>query len=287
MTPWEHAPPFPEWAELQPSQPVRQGDVLSAIGQEDRWHELLVVLTADCDLARSKHGGALSCVPLLSHTDYLLIFKYENLRDSVSGRLIKQLLETYTNGTILAEPPRISHSRMGEWITEVDIASIISALKLEGQSASQFAELAEVVRRLTTATPGSITVASQLLAEAKHLLGDVKTFEKAITSVAAEFASTLRTLPGDALFLNQVSPEHTYGYVAYLRRIIEVTDNLVVRSASRIPHDARYLRISRLRSPYIYALSQQFASVFSAIGLPTEYEIARGSTLERLRNLEA
>ena len=279
---------FPEWSELHSGQPVRQGDVLAAIRHEpDAWRELLVVLTADCDLARAKHGGALSCVPLLTHGNYLLTFRFEKLRDSFSDKLTGQMLDAYcTAPTFMATSPRISRSRMREWVVEAEVASVALTLKLEGEHAARFQQFAEAFRGLVNTVPTSLDAAVRMLAEAKLILGESRTIEKCINSVANEFASSLRTLPGDALYLNEVSPEHTQGYVAYLRRIIEVREGSVVRSRSRMPHDACYLRISRLRSPYVYAMSQQFASVFSAIGLPVEYEDARDVTLERIRKLE-
>jgi predicted DNA-binding ArsR family transcriptional regulator len=124
------------------------------------------------------------------------------------------------------------------------------------------------------------------LALAKFDLGDSKTLEKSASTVASDLASTLKKLPGDALFLNEVSPEHVQGYVVYLRRVIEVNENAIVRTQARLPSDARYLRASRLRSPYVYALSQQFGAVFSAIGLPTVYESARDALITSLKIVE-
>lgn len=279
---------FPEWNEINPGQPVRQGDILSSVDTgSDPWESLIVVLTADCDLARAKHGGALSCVPLLSHVDYLLTFRFEKLCESLRDKLVGQMFETLTRSVgSPVTPPRISRARMLEWVVESDTSDVVRALRLDGTSELRFVELAKATLRLAHDRPKSIVVATRLLAEVKLILGEAKTIEKAASSIGSDFASTLKTLPGDALFLNELSPEHSQGYVAYLRRILDVRESSVVRTHSRIPHDARYLRISRLRSPYVYALSQQFASVFSAIGLPTEYENARERTLAGLKGLE-
>jgi hypothetical protein len=285
---WEDALTFPEWAELQPGSPVRQGDVLAALTPDsDSWRQLLVVLTADCDLAGSKHGGALSCVPVLTHVDYLLSYTYERLRGALLERLVRELLEVHIKAaSSMPGFPQVSPSRLQQWLVESDTDSVVSTLRLVGQPALRFRELAREMNILTREVPASITSATRLLADAKLVLGDGKSRDKTATSVAADLASSLRKLPGDALFLNEVSPKHTCGYVVYLRRVIEVDDNSVVRTRSRLPPDAKFIRTSRLRSPYVYALSQQFGAVFSAIGLPTEYENARDSLLNRLKTVE-
>ncbi|WP_147455907.1 hypothetical protein [Nocardioides mangrovicus] len=182
---------------------------------------------------------------------------------------------------------QISEERMRSWLAEeADTRALSAALKLAGASAERFNSIALCAGALLSEEPSSIRQAVWSLAAAKLELGDVPTDDRARQAVASDFASCLRELPGDALFLNEVSPAHVSGYVAYLRRVIELDDTVVALTASRLPGDAEYVRVSRLRSPYIYALTQRFASVFSAIGLPEEYEKAHDANAERVRSLE-
>jgi hypothetical protein len=211
------------------------------------------------------------------------------MRDSLCDKLADQMSDTYIKSpTFSAGSPQISKSRMRDWVAEVEeVAAIVLVLKLDGSHAVRFQQLADAFRGLISVVPSSVGSAVRMLAEVKQVLGDAKKIEKCVSLAANDFATSLRNLPGDALYLNEVSPEHTEGYVAYLRRIVEVADESVTLTQSRMSSSARYLRISSLRSPYVYAMSQQFASVFSAIGLPVEYEDARDFTLEKLRQLEA
>jgi hypothetical protein len=289
MTTRGNSATYPEWTDLHVGMPLRQGDVLSSVGRTpDPWRQHLVVLTADCDLARAKHGGALTCVPVLTYTDYLLSFKYDKLRDALCDRLVGQLLDTHARGADQSrETPRISAPRMRAWIAEADVDKIISTLKLHGEPAQRFGSLAKALRELQVNAPTSLTDASKLLAQARLALGEARDADRALRSVMMDLASTMKVLPGDALFLNELSAQHAEGYIAYLRRIVEVGETSVSRSSSRISHDASYLRISRLRSPYVYALSQQFGAVFSSIGLPVEYEVARDALIERAKMRES
>jgi hypothetical protein len=246
-------PMYPEWTELEPGSPVRQGDVLIALmSEDDPWRQLLVVLTADCDLAKAKHGGAITCLPVLTHANYLLTFSFDRVRDSLVDRIVERLLKVHADA-VGSVPgfPHISAKRMRDWVAESDVDDVIVTLRLQGGADSEFRRLATHLKLLTGGAPSAFGTAVHLLAEAKFDLGDGKTLEKSAASVASELASTLKKLPGDALFLNEVSPEHAQGYVVYLRRVIEVNENVIVRTQARLPSDARYLRASRLRSPYV------------------------------------
>jgi len=114
----------------------------------------------------------------------------------------------------------------------------------------------------------------------KFLLGEVKSEARASIAVARELSAQLSNLPGDAMFLNSLADDLQSGYIVYLRRVLEVLEGVVVTSTHSIPFDAQYLRLGRLNPPYVYALTQQFASVFSAIGLPAVYEGARGAVAD-------
>ena len=253
MNPWEVGAALPEWGELQFSHPVRQGDVLTPLIEEsDPWRQLLIVLTADCDLARAKHGGALTCVPVLPYEEYLRHFVVDRLQELLCERLLQLMLDTHREAvTAQQDAPQISGARLRTWVAETTTETIVESLGLAKEHAARFTELAEAGRGLTTQNPRSLEQASRSLARAKLASGDVRNEGKAASWVAGELTSSVRKLPGDALFMNEVSPEHREGYVAYLRRVVEVNEEAVVTTTFRIPAGARYLRISRLRPPYV------------------------------------
>lgn len=286
---WESGARFPEWADLKPSEPIRQGDVLASIApSSDPWRQLVFVLTADCDLARSKHGGALSCIPILSCSDYLIRFRFERIREAYSRRLVERLLKASVMNSVLpGNGPRISSARMRDWAIEADAGTIAAALGLNGSTGENFTALAQALRELAMVEPESLEEAIGSLSRTKVAIGDAPSQERARPAIANEMSNALLSLPGDAFFLNQVSPQHDLGYVAYLRRVVEVQDSCVVTAQSQIPYNAVFRRLTRLRAPYVYALSQQFAAVFSAVGLPTEYESAREGIIERLKRVGA
>jgi hypothetical protein len=212
--------------------------VIAALnGGEDVWHEQLLVLTADCDLAKSKHAGALTCVPILDCLDYLLMFRYERLRDQLLDKLVTRLMRIH-EGTAPSDGktrPAISQGRMRDWVVEVEPTDAARALMLDDANMSDFVDLASVTRHVAQAMPASLSQSTEVLAEAKLALGEAKDRDRARGWCRAEYSSTLKSLPGDALFINELSPAHTNGYVVYLRRALEVLEDSVVRTRSRLP----------------------------------------------------
>ena len=267
---------FPEWTELAFGEPVRQGDVLTRIQPgDDPWRNMLVVLTADCDLARAKFGGAISCLPIFDCEQYLLQFRFGGPREATLKRLTAELVAATSAGRESA--PSVSASRMRRWVAEAGIEEVLLALQLAERSAAVFRAIVPAVKELTDLVPKTLADAAFQVARAKVALGDKGGLEKHAKSVATALAKDLNDLPGDAQYINQLSPIHLGGYVVYLRRIIEVNESAVVTTLSRLPAEAVYQRVSRLRPPYVYALSQKFGSVFSSIGLPDPHDQARAT----------
>jgi hypothetical protein len=73
------------------------------------------------------------------------------------------------------------------------------------------------------------------------------------------------------------------GWIAYLRLVREIQhDQVAVRQPDLRRKATTAKRVARLRSPYIYRLTQQLIDVFAAIGLPSEYEESRSSLVDAL-----
>lgn len=280
---------LPEWVDVGAGAPLRQGDVIKSLtSDDDLWHEILLVITADCDLANSKHGGSLTCVPILDHADYLLTFRHEKLRELLATKLTDRITEVHARDSAASSRPSpyISSERLRAWVEETDTRDIIRILQISDDNASDLATLVTALKSLVTETPNNVADSVRVLGQAKLATGEVKDLERAHTWCRNEYSQVIKSLPGDSVFLNELSPAHARGYIIYLRRVVEVNDSAVVQSTSRIPSEARYLRISRLRSPYIYAISQQFGSVFSAVGLPQSHTDLRDQLILRIKNME-
>jgi hypothetical protein len=106
---------------------------------------------------------------------------------------------------------------------------------------------------------------------------------KAYERIWAEIHATIRSLPGDSFFVGRLGSMPSAGWVAYLRLVREIQhDSVAIRQPDLRKPGTVAKRVARLRSPYIYRMTQQLIDVFAAIGLPTEYELSRTGVVDRL-----
>lgn len=235
----------------------------------DRYEQLALVITADCDLAHQKHGGLITCVPILTADHYIAEFglhrerakttdllfedyEYHNNKEDRTGLSREALLEICGR---MPAPQVIEHAGISE-----DLSGTIHALCELATEASD------------------ISSAREQLKFAGSKLRQSKTEAAVQKRVADLISNTLKNTPGDALFLSRIAPNEDRGYFAYLRRVETLYEDEI--SISPGTPNVKYRRISRLRDTYIHALSQRFASVFMAIGLPDAYENSRNSFIQ-------
>ena len=277
---------FSEFEDVLDARPLGQGDLLRPLEpSKDPWEGVLIVVTADCDLARYKHAGRLSCVPVLPTDIYLAIFyipkRIEKIRNELGQRLAKLMREAQSDHLAEFTQP-ISIDRATQWVLQSDPDRICETLKLSPTERDTFLPVTQVYR--SCAEAASRPLAEQcdiycLAAEILHKPGNT-----ARKNLANDLASYLKQLPGDAMFLNCLLDDDDAGtgYVVYLRVLRELRENAVALRSSSRSYEISHERIGRLKPPYLYHLTQRLGAVFSSIGLPDEYETERDTRSSEL-----
>lgn len=272
---------LPEWQEVTDARPLRQGDIVARRETNgDLWDELAVVVTGDCDIARDKHAGRLSAVPVLPVTAYLAAFYLPRLLSRLQGALAERLVSAIRRAQAAQRPEfsrPVSEYRVARWVLESSPTKVAAVLRLPAEDANSFVRLAYVYAEATTATAKPYRDQCRAYCSAQMALGRSRDEAAARNTLSRELRDHLRGLPGDALFLSSISPHHTAGYVCYLRILREFRDAEIAIRATRRSFDVSWERISRLQSPYVFRLTQQLGSVFSSIALPNDYEQLRES----------
>ena len=277
---------FSECEYVDSSQPLRQGDVVRSLEPASGpWDALAVVVTADCDIEHDKHSGLLTCVPVVPLTTYLATYylprrvagQAESLSQQFFSMMRKVQEEKFANyGT------PISFDRAKSWVLETSPTEVASTLELVGEKRTRFLSIAEEFAALNRLKPGNFEEHCNAFISAQLLI----TPSKDRASIRQDLGAVLRThtnmLPGDALYLSSLGGDLDRGYVVYLRVVRELRDGCVALKSSRISSDMTHERVSRIKAPYVNALTQRLGAVFSAIGLPDEYEKARTESSMRL-----
>jgi len=270
---------FSECDDIVDAAPLRQGDVVRRLSEDsDPWADLGVIVTADCDIAREKHHGRLSYVPLLP-VEYYLALSYLPRRlgrvmAAIAGELLKIIHKAQAGRNDGFTTP-ISADRAERWLTEATPERVANTLGLAGADRDKMLRLGEILVQARAATPGDYSMHRRVYCEAEVRLNRSASTRAVWSRLAKDVASHLKDLPGDAMFLSSVGRTYDSGYIAYLRVLRELRDEQVAVRASHRSFAVTHERISHLRAPYIYAMTQKLGAVFSAIGLPSEYESSR------------
>ena len=278
---------FSECESATDDRPIRQGDVIESLTPNSD-PQFGVIVTADCDIAQSKHNNTLSYVPLLTLGRFLVSHYIPRRLTKALEFAIKELTLRATQFRQDKEPGAagFSESAMEAWLRADDGDTVSNVLEIKpGTKRDGFTSLANAYR------------AGQSLSEAATLRQCVEALcgirahqggssEKAAIKIREEIKTYINGLPGDAFFVGSIGtePSQRTGHVAYLRILKELRPSDVAIRTSELAR-AKAKRIARLRSPFVYRLTQQLASVFSSIGLPTVYEDERDRIADDISGL--
>jgi len=277
VTPGTPEAPFSECAAATDDLPLRQGDVVEFIAPTST--RFGIVVTADCDIAQLKHNNTISYVPLLALPSFLATFFVPRRLDRALPQLRQDLTRRLTAARQQAQPNSspFSEEAIDVWVNNADAVAITEAVETPKERREDLIALINTYRRAREARGSDdIDVGVDALTAIGVYRGT--TNEKALAKIQEEIQGYLRSLPGDAFFIGSIgeTPELRSGFIAYLRILRELhPSNVALRPADLRSAEVHVKRVARLKSPYVYRLTQQLASVFASIGLPTEYETER------------
>ncbi|GAA1834073.1 hypothetical protein GCM10009682_60580 [Luedemannella flava] len=267
--------------------PLRQGDVFAFLPEYVASHDvpaLGIVVTADCDLARNKHHGIVSYVPVYSIADYTADFVLPKIAEQFRDKRLQGLTALVNQ----LDPRRGTNRRplmasaVEEWVRSGETAEIIEYLRLEAPKERAAVETAaQELRNGLRALDAEGYVAQFEALTHLYSRGAKKSPAQQLRD---EINGRLTgKLPGDAFFISSFGPAYTAGYIAYLRLVREARSaQIAISYHQTLSHAIVARRVAHLLPPYVYRLTQQLADVFAAIGLPTAYEERRARLVRDL-----
>jgi len=278
-----------EWRPRDRSEPLRQGDIFAwkADTSYDPWRRFGVLVTADCDFARSKHRDILTYCPILRFNDFLSTFWLPADTGKAIDKLAKSVSDRLTPARRQYRPQfdaPVNPSLLPAWLRRRGVSGVLDDIGIpEGERGSLSEPLQILLELLMSITAADTRVRLMALAKARLLTPSPseEKMDKMLASIWKDYEDRIHSLPGDLFFLNALSPNEQVGYVVYLRRLGEIAPNAI--ATRPIEEGARgAVRISRLGTPYRYRLTQKPAAVFADIGLPTDYEQRSQQTIRAI-----
>lgn len=245
------------------SSPLRQGDILEFRGErEGDAPEHIVVLTADCDLAQSKHGGRITCAVIRTRDEYILQGPVAKRVRMVTASLSEDIVAGIASETAR----QLSGGRFADWLREVGVSRVSEALggNLSDPLIKKIGLLAELQAGDQVAAILDTLVQIEVLDNSKA--SPVK--RKRV--LAQEVTSHFQKPPGDVFLLTEIGPGLDGGYFVELRNALQIDFKQIALTHSFGGHAWR--RISRLEDVYRYGMAQRFGMVFMSIGIPGSYE---------------
>lgn len=258
------------------SDAFRQGDIFLSHprgdGQVDQLH---VIITADCDIAQKKAGPSFTWLPIVPAIGFVEHFWMQEKVAKLEGRLREHLALLVNRLHHLLNPAAIDlgETFVADWAASDRGEAIIGSLRPTPAEQEQLIKYVDALQSLASAdlvgSPFKQIV--DLFYEVQHQTGLIQDAPKA-KSRFSDVRSILTEPRQDAFFVSGIPGKDTSGWVIKLRDIDNIPVSYLSSTRSEwYTSDKNHLRIGRFSSVYKYAISQQFGSLFSRIGLPSDY----------------
>lgn len=258
------------------AEPVRQGDVLKRV-RGDGKSNLVVVVTADCDIANGKYGEAgLACVQLDLLADHVL---GEHSRDLAQGALKKRFeaATEWVNKRWRDTSPdngELSLERVQAWILASIPEEIEAELNLPVDDHKSFlkrecAALKAAQSLIDAPTDRYSAIDALCTLQGKTRGAQLKTVFGTLNS---------KDLPLDLFYVSSVPDVPGLAFVAKLRALTFIPFERSFTSLDAAKDvDHSFVRVGRLAPTFRHALAQQFGMLFARIGMPKKFEVDRNA----------
>ena len=254
--------------------PVRQGDVLKRVRGAGK-SNLVVVVTADCDIANGKYGEAgLACVQLDLLAEHVLGEHARGLAQAALKRRFEKAAEwvnkrwrekSADNGDLSAE-------HVQAWILASKPEEIEAELNLPLDDPKSFIQRECVSLK---AAQKFIDASSDRYSGIDALCAlQMSTRSAQLKTVFGTLNS--KDLPLDLFYISSVPDVQGLGFVAKLRALTFIPFECSFTSLDAAKDvDNSFVRVGRLAPTFRHALSQQFGMLFARIGMPKQFEVDR------------
>jgi hypothetical protein len=273
-----------EWTITPPDSPIEQGDILiSRTPKTGQIKGLLLIITADCDIAQRKFGTHLACLRIVSLRDYFRIFwGAKKLRKIVDKEVenARALINKW-NRKRKPDANLLSAEAVKSWICASQPESICTDLEVPSADQFKVKENLAIYRAALLALEGPMADDFDRFITIRSLISK-QSIDECMPSVLKEAQS--ETLPDDVFVLPEL-PQLDHGpTIVLLRELTPIAISAVCFRSSEAVSSEKWLRIGRLEPTFKYAISQAFGSLYSRIGLPEFYEVRCKSVFDSIPN---
>ncbi len=263
-----------EWMSIEEGTAIRQGDLLIKKNLRDKSVEdRLITITADCDFAQTKTGGALAALRVLPLDEYVRTYWTKKQAEKLANdhrELISTFNKLIKDGTG-REP--LSSTAIDSWISRTPAEEIVKQIGIiDAKLKAKLILASKKLKALEAVflTAGEYECLEKIIEYC--VLKDACDNSTARQGIMKKVRSDLNSMPEDTFILNTLGEDFQIPHVVLLRNLVFVGLDEATVSAEVARTQGCYLRYARLSPTFKYAISQQFGLLYSRIGLPPEYD---------------
>jgi len=247
--------------------PIRQGDIIKKKSKLGDIYGLII--TADCDIAKSKHKNHYTWIEIIPTQVYLdTRWALEEI-EKIQAKQTKPVLEFVNKKLKEKGLSQIGEPKLLGWIGEVGVESFISKLLVEECPA----DIRNKIQGLFIISSNAEVGALEKIQKTASL------FNLGIDKLVEEARRHLTKDDGfpDFFFIPRLPDELGNGCVALLRHIYSVHDEDIFTCEANARIEGKpysFFRMCRLTDRVKYSIVQKTTFLFSRIGMTTEFESA-------------
>jgi len=275
-----------EWFVPDPSIEVRQGDVLICRNpRTGHVNEICLVITADCDISRFKSGWQLACLRIVFLAEYIrttwAVRKLNKALRDESEKVRGQVAKWHTR--ILGSQSTLTSEAMTAWVRREDPKSICNSLQVPDGDRQKF--IAAITAFHNALNSIETSAAKDGLAQLVAFKAAIRGKEPHECHQEALLQAQKESFPEDVFLLPSLPQLDDGAAVVLLREVTGISRETICYRATDADSSDIFLRVGRLHPTFKYAISQAFGSLYSRIGLPSDYEARCKGAIEELGKL--
>ena len=251
--------------------PIRQGDIIKKKSKLGDTYGL--VITADCDIAKSKHKNHYTWIEVVPTQVYMdTRWALEEI-ERIQTRQAKPVLEFVNKKLKDKGLSQITEQKLLAWIGEVGFESFLSKLVTD-----------DCPGDIRNKIEGLFVISSSAESSAlEKIQKTARLFNLGMEKLAEDARKHLTKDDGfpDYFFIPRLPDELANGCVALLRHIYSVHDENIFTSEANARIEGKpysFFRMCRLADRVKYSVVQKTTFLFSRIGMTAEFETATSSS---------
>lgn len=258
---------------------VLQGDIFE-VGENcsdifKKEEKYAVVITADCDIAQNKMGRFFTLLPIISAQDYLTEYWIKGLFEKELKKIAEEVCLVVNKCGHLKQHgcDPVTAEGMLSWIDEDGLEGVFASLDIEKSK-----KIDEVVSRYELVSGES---------NIDGYLSLMKLRNKRERAVKSDITGAIKNSRDEFYFIPDLPKSKVSGHMIKLRDVRSVSKERLYKRAQDLrlsPNDPAksLLRTGRFSDYLKYSITQQFAMVFSSIGMKDLFEKDADASLDMI-----